>query len=222
VVRRSAARRAWGVPAGHTLKLAQYSVSAAPGAPQPTPDPWAVFDREGSGVAPVHAAAPGSQIAGRAGFADSGAAGDDPFGDWGFETTFGPGASAAEPLQASTQGVCDLTSFFKGLGLDPANVGPLSQGELQAIGQLVRTLALGVLGLHAATKAVKDDLNAEDRTMSASKDSNPLKSDGLGDTKPRYLFGGRAASAGERRQVPSTPCGSCWRSSSNDTPPRRI
>jgi hypothetical protein len=138
----------------------------------------------------------GAGACGRAWLADSGAAGDDPFGDWGFETTFGPGASAAEPLQASTQGVCDLTSFFKGLGLDPANVGPLSQGELQAIGQLVRTLALGVLGLHAATKAVKDDLNAEDRTMSASKDSNPLKSDGLGDTKPRYLFGGRAASAG--------------------------
>lgn len=87
-----------------------------------------------------------------------------------------------------------MTSFFHGLGLDPANVGPLSQGELQAIGQLVRTLALGVLGLHA--KAVKDDLNAEDRTMSAPKDGNPLKSDGLDDTKLRYLFGGRAAGAG--------------------------
>lgn len=40
-----------------------------------------------------------AQIAGRAA---SGAAGDDPFGDWGFETTFGPGITGAEPLQAST------------------------------------------------------------------------------------------------------------------------
>ena len=53
------------LPAGQTLRLAQYSVSAAPGAAQPTPDPWAVFDREGSGVAPVHC--------GGAGLADSGA-----------------------------------------------------------------------------------------------------------------------------------------------------
>src|SRR5258706_6667638 len=52
------------LPLGQTLKLADYSVSAslAPGsvpaaAPAPAPaDPWAVFDRDGSGVAPVRPA----------------------------------------------------------------------------------------------------------------------------------------------------------------------
>lgn len=187
------------LPAGQTLKLAEYSVSATPAAgPQPPqPDPWAVFDREGSGVAPVHPAARGSPAHGRTGgFPDSGAAEDDPFGDWGFETTFGPGAIGAGPLQAGTLGAGDMTSFFQGLGLAPASVGPLSQGELQAIGELVRTLALGLLELHAAATGAKDDLKAEDRTMVAPRDNNPLKSDWQDETKLRFLFGGRAAGVG--------------------------
>jgi predicted component of type VI protein secretion system len=183
------------LPAGQTLKLAEYCVSATPAAAvQPKPDPWAVFDREGSGVAPVHPAARGPAARERTGgLHDSGAAEEDPFGDWGFETTFGPGAIGAGPLQAGTLGVGDLTSFFQGLGLDPTSVGPLSQGELQTIGELVRSLALGVLELHRAATGVKDDLKAEDRTMVASRDNNPLKSDWQDETKLRYLFGGRAA-----------------------------
>lgn len=42
-------------------------------------------------------------------------------------------------------GATDLTPFFQGLGLDPAGLGPLSPGELETIGKLVRTLALGCM-----------------------------------------------------------------------------
>lgn len=168
------------LPAGQTLKLAEYNLVATP-APAAA-DPWAVFDREGSGIAPVHPAAQGAPAQ----------AEDDPFGDWGFETTFGPVGPG--PLQAGTFGVGDLGSFFQGLGLD--GVGPLSQGELQAIGELVRRLALGLLELHQAAAGVKEDLKAEDRTMVGSHDDNPLKSNWDAQTKLRYLFGGRAAGAG--------------------------
>jgi FHA domain-containing protein/type VI secretion system protein len=185
------------LPAGQTLKLAEYSVSVS--VPSATaiarPDPWAVFDREGSAVAAVPVPGPGSQSPG-APPAASGAVSDDPFGDWGFETTFGPGAPGGGPLEAGTLGAGGLPAFFKGLGLDAGTLGPLSEGELQAIGELVRALALGVLELHAAAKGVKEELRAEDRTMVATKDNNPLKAGFRGETKLRYLFGGRTAGIG--------------------------
>jgi predicted component of type VI protein secretion system len=43
---------------------------------------------------------------------------------------------------------------------------------------------------------VKQELRAEERTLVAPRDNNPLKSDWPGDTKLRYLFGGRIAAAG--------------------------
>jgi predicted component of type VI protein secretion system len=55
---------------------------------------------------------------------------------------------------------------------------------------------LGVLDLHASASGVKQELRAEDRTMVATKDNNPLKSDWPEQTKLRYLFGGRAAGIG--------------------------
>jgi type VI secretion system FHA domain protein len=140
-----------------------------------------VFDRDGSGVAPA-AAEPGTTE-------------DDPFGEWGFETTFGPNAPGG-PLEAGTLGAGDLHAFFRGLGLDPVTLGPLSEGELENIGKLVRSMVLGVLQLHATAIGVNKNLHAEDRTLIAPKDNNPLKSDWPEDTKLRYLFGGRAASVG--------------------------
>jgi type VI secretion system FHA domain protein len=99
-------------------------------------------------------------------------------------------------LQAGTLGAGGLPAFFKGLGLDPATLGPLSEGELQSMGQLVRSVVLGVVQLHAAAKGVKEELRAEDRTMLASRDTNPLKADFRVETKLRYLFGGRSAGIG--------------------------
>ncbi|HWP10621.1 MAG TPA: type VI secretion system-associated FHA domain protein [Ramlibacter sp.] len=177
------------LPAGQTLRLAEYTVSASAATAAPSaPDPWAVFDREGSGAYPLPVSGPAP--------AASDAASDDPFGDWGFETTFGPGAPGGGPLDAGTLGPGSLPAFFQGLGLDATSLGPLSQGEIQAIGRLVRMLALGILELHAAAGDVKEDLRSEDRTMVAARDNNPLKTGLHPETKLRYLFGGRAAGVG--------------------------
>jgi predicted component of type VI protein secretion system len=184
---------------GQTLKLAEYSLTAAAVADAAVAeaDPWAVFDRDGSGIAPVAPAVRASLASGQSGgFAVPASAEDDPFGDWGFETTFGPGAAGGGPLDAAKLGPGDLTAFFQGLGLDPATLGVLSQGEVEAIGHLVRVLVLGMLELHTSASGVKQDLRAEDRTTVAVKDDNPLKTDWPQETKLRYLFGGRAAGAG--------------------------
>ena len=171
---------------GELLKLGDYEVTVAPAAIAATasppsvaePDPWAVFDRDGSGVAPV-------------------APEDDPFGEWGFGgDTFGPGGVGGGPLEAGKLGEGGVASFFHGLGMDPATLGALSQGELEAIGRAVRIVVLGVLELHSAAAAAKQELKAEDRTMVAPKDSNPLKTDWPKETKLRYLFGGRATGVG--------------------------
>jgi predicted component of type VI protein secretion system len=188
------------LPLGETLKLAEYSVRAA-AVPEPEPpataaDPWAVFDREGSGIAPVPPAARASLASGQAGGLPATAAEDDPFGDWGFETTFGPGGLEGGALEAGKLAPGDLGAFFRGLGMDPAVVGALSEGEIEAIGHLVRVLVAGVLELHASAAGVKQDMRAEDRTMVAARDNNPLKTDWPQETKLRYLFGGRAGSVG--------------------------
>lgn len=167
---------------GEELWLAAYSltVQAAPGDERAGADPWAVLDRGASGGA----APPSSE--------------PDPFGDWGFQTTFGADIPSGGGLQASGLAVAqDISSFFAGLGLDPAQMGPLSQGELEAIGRTVRTALLGVLELHRSARGSKQALRAEDRTLLAQPvQANPLKeADWPPEAMLRYLCGGRAASA---------------------------
>lgn len=180
------------LPAGQVLKLAEYQVTVAPieaAPPEPEEDPWAVFDRDGSGIAAVPEAV-------RASLA-SASPEADPFGEWGFETTLGPGGPQGGGLDASKLGVAtDLAPFFRGLGLDPQRVGPLSEGELEAVGQLVRAAVAGILELRQATTNVTQELKAEDRTMVAAQDNNPLKAEWPLETKLQYLFGGRAAATG--------------------------
>lgn len=180
------------LPFGQALKLGDYELCANAVASAPDPpdaDPWAVFDRDGSG-----ATVPG-MTAGRAQVASSSSE-EDPFGDWGFESTFGAGPLGGGPLEAGKLAEGDVSSFFQGLGLDPGTLGALSQGELETIGRLVRILVLGVMELHSSVIGVKKELRSEDRTMVAAKDNNPLKSDWPQETKLRYLFGGRTAGIG--------------------------
>ena len=185
---------------GETLKLAEYSVSAVAvpqASPQQAADPWAVFERDGSGVAPATSAEREPLASGQTGgFSVPASAEEDPFGEWGFEATFGPGPMGGGPLDAGKLAPGDLTSFFQGLGLDPATLGALSQGEIESIGHVVRVLVLGVLELHTSAMGVKKELRSEDRTMLAVKDNNPLKTEWPQETKLRYLFGGRATGVG--------------------------
>ena len=195
------------LPVGETLKVGDYAVTAClvPGDPMadaPLPpdetaapaDPWAVFDREAE-----------AREARRAGADGSGATipmsavtppEDDPFGDWGFESTFGPGQESGGGLDASKLGEGSVTSFFRGVGIDPASLGTMTEGELESMGRLVRIMVQGVLELHASAAGVKHELRAEDRTMVATKDNNPLKTNWSTEIKLRYLFGGRAAAIG--------------------------
>jgi predicted component of type VI protein secretion system len=174
------------LPQGQSLKVGDYvlgSQALEPDLPAPAPasndDPWAVFDRDPSGIAPaVHAASPSE---------------DDPFSDWGFNTTFGATQAEGGALEAGSLDAGDVTAFFRGLGIE---TGTMSKGELEAMGRLVRVLVLGVLDLHASVTGAKQELRSEDRTMVAPRDNNPLKTDWPADTKLRYLFGGRIAAAG--------------------------
>ena len=171
------------LPKGQSMKVGDYVVSAtqleeeakpAPGAG----DPWAVLQATAATM-PVQATPPD----------------DDPFDkDWGFATTFGPmNTAGAGALEAGSIEAGDVVSFFQGLGVE---TGAMSKGELESMGRLVRLLVLGVLDLHANVTGVKQDLRSEDRTMVATKDNNPLKTNWPAETKLKYLFGGRIAAAG--------------------------
>ena len=190
------------LPFGQTLKVGDYevcanAVSSEPVADSTRTDPWAVFDRDGSGTEPRHPAVRASLASAQAGGMSSPAsAEDDPFGEWGFDSAFGSDATGPQAPEPGKLGEAEVSAFFQGLGLDPATIGALSQGELEAIGRLVRILVLGVLELHSSAAGVKQELRSEDRTMVATRDNNPLKTDWPQETKLRYLFGGRATGVG--------------------------
>ena len=148
-------------------------------------DPWAVFDHDAG-----HTTLPAGQDTLPASALD-----EDPFGDWGFESTFAPGspggALQADALVAAT----DLRPFYAGLGMDPARLPTLSQGELESIGRLTRMALVGLLQAAQLSSIVKEELRAEDRTMVGARETNPLRMDGTPDAKLQYLFGGRTGAA---------------------------
>jgi predicted component of type VI protein secretion system len=186
------------LPPGQTLLLAEYKVTVRPlPDAQQRSERQALFDREHSGFAPFQDTEASPLMP--SGATQSPQPDEDPFGEWEFEATFRP-RGGRDPAQDSgaggTVGATDLTAFFEGLGLDPASLGPLSTGELETIGKLVRLMALGLLQLQTTAAGVKQHLRAEDRTLVGRGDHNPLKADWPDDTKLRYLFGGRTAGVG--------------------------
>jgi predicted component of type VI protein secretion system len=188
------------LPAGQTLTLSEYRLTAktVPDAAR-HPHREAIFDREHSGFAPFGDTEATPLMPSDTDLA-AGSDGD-PFGEWEFEATFRPrGPHARRPEAGSgstgTSIATDLSAFFQGLGLDAASLGPLSPGELETIGKLVRVMVRGLLRLQTTAAGVKEDLRAEDRTLVGRDDSNPLKADWPEETKLRYLFGGRSAGAG--------------------------
>jgi predicted component of type VI protein secretion system len=186
------------LPHGQLLKLGDYKVLGALASADPAQDdPGAVFDRDASGFGSSAVSDEGmTQPAEQAALQPP--AEDDPFGEWGFDSTFGPGSRAGGPLQAggAVPPGGEMTAFLRGVGLDPDRIGALGEGELEEMGRLVRLALLGLLELHASKAELKRDLRAEDRTMVAVKDNNPLKADWPDDTRLQYLLGGRAASIG--------------------------
>ena len=181
--------------AGQSFKIAEYSVEVGAAddptvggeSKAPNSDPWAALEDppEFAPTQPAPYQEPGVPTEA------------DPFGDWGFDT-FGSDAPSGPALHANSLQVApDISAFYQGLGLDAQQVGVLSQGELEAIGRLVRMTVMGLIDLHKSVAGSKQDLKSEDRTMIAAKEEkNPLKEGDLSDeTLMNYLFGGRAAAA---------------------------
>ncbi|WP_158307829.1 FHA domain-containing protein [Ramlibacter tataouinensis] len=164
---------------GQQMGLGGYVLTVVPPAAQavaqPQDDPWAVFEQQDASgtVARPRALLPAT---GPAEIPTSSE--NDPFGDWGFQSGFGPGGEG-DPATG-------LEPFFHGLGLTDAAAGPLSDRELEAMGRLVREAVLGLLALHRPRPG-------DPVTMAA----NPLTSDEPAAAKLRYLFGGHAAQGGQ-------------------------
>lgn len=165
-------------------------------------DPWAVFDNDPAGS---DATLPRSSMMTATPAADYSPAAilpeEDPFGDWGFESTFGPAAEGsaagvAAPGRAGAAAGGDLSPFYKGLGLDKANLPPLSPIELEAAGRAVRAGLEGLFQVYASRSGKREQRKPGAQGLVPVKDNNPLKTDWPDDTKLQYLLGGRAASIG--------------------------
>jgi type VI secretion system FHA domain protein len=174
------------LPAGEVLVLSAFRVVAAAVAvepPQEESDPWAEFARQAEQLA----GAPESQPA---------PAEDDPFGDWGFQDTFGPG-SPGGPLRADALApAVDLLPFLHGLGIGGLVPGALTQGELETMGRLTRIALQGLLAASQQAAQSRTDSLGDDRTTAAPRELNPLRLDSTLEQKLAYLFGGHLAAAG--------------------------
>ena len=189
------------LPTGQALKIGDYILQVQePAAKESEQDAWAVFDNDPAG-SDATLPRPSSMTAVPP--ADFGSPAitpeEDPFGDWGFESTFGPSSDGAGPKsvpQALGAGAPDLSSFYKGLGLEKANLGTLSAADLEAAGRAVRVALEGLFHLYASRSRGGQDRKAGAHGVVPVKDNNPLKTDWPEDTKLQYLLGGRAASIG--------------------------
>ena len=183
------------LPLGQVMRVGDYSLQVRASAPQAAEqDPWAVFER---GENNADATLPrGVPVSGYTHDLTTPAIlpEEDPFGDWGFESTFSPGAgSLPAPVGPGTG---DLLAFYKGLGLDPASLGAQSPAELEGAGQAIRIALVGLFELLAARSGHPDGKPASDDAMAPVRDNNPLKTCWPDEAKLQFLFGGKAASVG--------------------------
>jgi type VI secretion system FHA domain protein len=177
------------LPAGEALGLSAFRIvataEALPAAAPDIADPWAEFERVAAQLVPDM----GPETVPAAGD-------DDPFGDWGFQSTFGPGSPAGSLRADALQPATDLAPFFSGLGLESAARAGITNGELETMGRLTRIALLGLMqSVHAAASA-RQEVRSEDRTVAEGRELNPLRMDTSMETKLYYLFGGQAAGAG--------------------------
>ncbi len=79
-----------------------------------------------------------------------------------------------------------LLEFCKGLGIDSPN--QLDDANWEQMGQAVRSIVGGLTGLLKVRTELKRELRAADRTMLASHDNNPLKSEISLDEALQYVL----------------------------------
>jgi predicted component of type VI protein secretion system len=178
---------------GEVMGLSAYRLVVAPSSdtaatlpgitPAANADPWAEFERVAAELVPN--AGPETVPA---------MDGDDPFGDWGFQSTFGPGSPGGSLSAGDLQPATDLLPFLRGLGLEGQR--SLTRGELEIIGRLTRIALQGVLQASQAAAVAREEVRSEDGTLAEPREGNPLRQDTPLETKLHYLLGGRAAATG--------------------------
>ena len=167
---------------GEPLALAAYRIAVEEVAQEdPTADPWALLEQEAAAAAVALQPSPTE---------------DDPFGDGGFASTFGPGAPGGALEADALAPATDLRPFLRGLGLDDSRIAAFTRGELETLGRATRLALLGVLQASQAAGQAREDLRAEDRTMAHTHGANPLRLDTPLEARLQYLFGGGAGVAG--------------------------
>lgn len=166
------------LPPGEALGLAAYRLSVDPGDAGDA-DPWVQFEREAAQMLPEG----GTQTL------PTGLELDDPFSDWGFQSTFGAGVPA-DALQPAT----DLQPFLRGLGVAAAQ--PFTQGELETLGRVARIAVQALLQALPAEAAASPQAGPRERSLTEPRATNPLRLDVSLESKLGYLFGGQAAAAG--------------------------
>src|SRR3954470_19651297 len=86
-----------------------------------------------------------------------------------------PRPIAAEPVSAAAA-TSAVTAFLEGAGLAHLQVSDAdADAFLRESGAIVRACVEGLIGLLLARSELKKEMRAEDRTMVASRDNNPLK-----------------------------------------------
>jgi len=176
--------------AGEALSLSAFRISVLPAGEGTMPEPafvdtWARLQVEAEGMPPGEGSTTGGVPAE-----------DDPFGEWGFQSTFGPGAPGGALTADTLAAASDLRDFLEGLGLADALPAGLTRGELQAIGRITRIAVQGLLQASEAAAGSRREARADDHTAADKRELNPLRMDSPIETKLLYLFGGAGASAG--------------------------
>ncbi|CAN5592350.1 hypothetical protein BH11PSE7_BH11PSE7_15510 [soil metagenome] len=118
---------------------------------------------------------------------------DDPFGEWGFDATVVHGhapRAAPEPTGAGTVPLsAEVAALFKGLGIAPVGTAVSGAPEMEQAGRRIRTAMQGLFALYEAKLQLNREMGADDRTMVAVRENNPLRTDWPLNTKLEYLFG---------------------------------
>ncbi len=179
---------------GEILKVGSYVLQVRLVTPDSEHDAWAVFDRLPTSDATLPR---GALVSGHGeeSLAPVISAEEDPFGDWGFQSTFGPGSGGAK-AGAQAAGAGDFSPFYKGLGLDPNRLDALGPAELEAAGRAVRAAFEGLFQLYGSRSGTPPDKSEELASLVPVKDNNPLKTQWPAQAKLQYLFGGRAEGIG--------------------------
>jgi len=176
--------------AGEVLGLSAYRLVVAPVVPVAVPsgsggggdaDPWAEFERQAAQLVPD--AGPETVPANLDG--------DDPFGDWGFHSTFGPGSPGGSLSADALQPATDLAPFLRGLGLH--REGVFTQGEMELLGRLTRIAVQGLLQAVQEAALARHDVHADEPPAAGARELNPLRLDTSVDAKLQYLFGAQPA-----------------------------